>query len=107
MDINQIELLNSSAAMSGLSKKGGTGNALTRDEQRLKQSCQDFEAILLNKMLESMRKSLPEGGIFERNLPRDIWQSMYDQALTEKVARGNKSTGIGDALYNQLKNRLL
>ena len=72
------------------------------DDKRLKDACRDFEGILIFQMLKSMRKTLSNDDIFGKGMGKDIYQSMYDQALSEMVARGENNLGIGDALYQEL-----
>ncbi|MCP3921019.1 MAG: hypothetical protein GY714_00390 [Desulfobacterales bacterium] len=56
----------------------------------------------MEMMLKSMRSALPGDSIFEKGLADDIYQSMYDQKLTENIARGPNNLGLGDQLYRQL-----
>ncbi len=73
------------------------------EDKKLKKTCADFEAMLLNIMMKSMRKALPGGGIFEKSLQKDIFESMYDQHLSEEISRGNNSLGIKEILFRQLQ----
>lgn len=77
----------------------------TDDDKRLKDACRDFEGILIFQMLKSMRKTLSNDDIFGKGTGKDIYQSMYDQALAEMVARGENNLGIGDALYQELSKQ--
>ncbi len=72
------------------------------DDKKLKEACADFESILMGMMLKTMRSALPGDSIFEKGLADDIYQSMYDQNLTEKIAKGPNNLGLGDQLYRQL-----
>lgn len=74
------------------------------DEARLEKACKDFEAIILNKMLSSMRKTVPEGGLFEKSYGEKIYQSMLDEELSKKIAHG-KGMGLGQLLFQQLINK--
>ena len=65
----------------------------------------DFEAILLNKMLATMRESIPEGGLFEKSYGEKIYQSMLDEEMTKEWAHG-KGMGIGELLYKQLSRTI-
>ncbi len=73
------------------------------EDKRLKKACADFEAILLNYMFQSMRKTLPGNDVFGSSIGMDMYESMYFQQLSTDIARGRNSLGIGDALYRQLK----
>ena len=52
------------------------------ENKKLKEACQDFEAILLNNMVTEMRKTIPEGGLFEKSYGEKIYQSMLDEEMT-------------------------
>ncbi|MCF8067761.1 MAG: rod-binding protein [Desulfobacterales bacterium] len=75
------------------------------EDRKLKKACKDFEAILVNQMFEAMRKTVPEGGLFEKNPTKDIVESMYYRNLSDEVSSG-KGMGIGDALYEDMKEAL-
>ena len=68
---------------------------------KLKQACADFESIFVYYMLKSMRKSLPQNGLFDNSQGQKAYKAMADQAMSENIARG-KGMGLGELLYNQL-----
>ena len=74
------------------------------DEADLEKACKDFEAIILNKMMASMRKTVPEGGLFEKSYGEKIYQSMLDEELSKNIAHG-KGMGLGQMLFEQLTNK--
>ncbi|MCK5323829.1 MAG: rod-binding protein [Desulfobulbaceae bacterium] len=74
-------------------------------EKKLKNACADFEAIILRQMLSTMRKSVPKTGLFHGGYAEDLYQSMHDEMLTEKLAHG-KGMGLGEALYQQLSGNI-
>lgn len=76
------------------------------DQKRLKEACADFEALLLHTMLKSMRKTLSGKDVFGGSLGRDIYESMYYQQVAVDVARGGSGLGIGDALYQELEQKM-
>lgn len=71
------------------------------ENKKLETACKDFEAILLNKIMSSMRESIPEGGLFEKSYGEEIFQSMLDEQLTKEMAHG-KGMGLADMLYQEL-----
>ncbi|MCB2183517.1 MAG: rod-binding protein [Desulfobulbaceae bacterium] len=71
------------------------------ENKKLKEACEDFEAILLNKILSSMREMIPEGGLFEKSYGEKIYQSMLDEEMTKQMAHG-KGIGLSELLYEQL-----
>ena len=78
----------------------------TDKEKELKEACQGFEAIFLNTMIKSMRKTLPGDGLFKDSNGMDIYKSMYDQYLADEMSKSRTSIGVKDFLYQQLKDSL-
>lgn len=77
-----------------------------KKEKALKEACQGFEEIFLNTMMKSMRSTIPDDGLFGKSHGMDIYTSMHDQYLAEKISKGENSTGVGEYLYRQLQNSL-
>lgn len=70
-------------------------------ETKLKKSCKDFEAIILQQMLTTMRKTIPKGGLLEGGYAQDMYQSISDEGLAKEMTKG-KGIGLADILYQQL-----
>lgn len=77
-----------------------------KEKKALKDACQGFEAMFLNIMLKSMRDTVPDDGLFGKSQGMDIYTSMHDQYLAEKISRGENSTGLGEYLYRQLQDSI-
>ena len=73
-----------------------------KDKQKLKEACQGFEAIFLSTMMKSMRQTLPGEDIFGKSHGLDLYKSMYDQQLADKLAASGRGVGITDFFYKQL-----
>lgn len=71
-------------------------------DAKLRQACADFESIFIYYILKSMRKSLPQNGLFDNTQEHKVYKSIADQAMSENIARG-RGMGLGELLYNQLK----
>ncbi|OQY02673.1 MAG: flagellar biosynthesis protein FlgJ [Desulfobacteraceae bacterium 4572_130] len=100
-----IDIINHN--LSGKKIKNLSETIIKKKEQKeLKQACQGFEAIFLRTMLKSMRATLPKDNIFGQNHGMDIYKSMYDQHLADKISKGNNSVGIGNFLYKHLEKSL-
>ena len=68
----------------------------------LKKACRDFESILVHTLLKSMRKSLSKSeGI---GAGSEMYTTMGDLELARTLAHG-RGMGLGDLLFEQLKNR--
>lgn len=111
MDISLTNKLLTSQIPSGksfneFSEAAGINKGNKQDDKALKEACQGFEAVFLNTMMKSMRSTIPEDGIWGKSQGMDIYTSMHDQYLSEKIARGKNATGIGEYLYRQLQDSL-
>ncbi len=78
---------------------------LTRDRTSLKRSCQEFEAIFIQSMFKSMRKTLPDGGLFTKDNAHAIYQDMFDQEIATEISK-KQSMGLADQMYRQLEKYL-
>lgn len=67
----------------------------------LMDACREFEAYFLNTMLKQMRATVPDGGLTEKSMARDIFESMYDEQLSIEMAKG-QGIGLAKDLYRQL-----
>jgi len=72
-----------------------------RDLESLRQSTREFEAIFVNEMFKAMRKTIPEGGLFEKDMSTDIYQEMIDMELARSSSDGD-GLGLGKAMFDQL-----
>ena len=73
-----------------------------KDPKKLKEACQGFEAIFLATMMKSMRETLPGDSLFGESQAIDIYESMYDQHLTDQLAASGKGIGIAEFLHLEL-----
>lgn len=72
-----------------------------RDLQALKESSREFETLYLMEMFKAMRKSVPEGGLFEKSMSTEIFQEMTDMETAKSATQG-KGLGLATAMYNQM-----
>lgn len=86
--------------------KSVTPTGHSSENAKLKQACADFEAILLDSMFQSMRKTLSGDDIFGKSLGRDIYESMYYTQISKELASEGNGLGLGDILYQQLNQRI-
>lgn len=73
-------------------------------KQKLRKACTDFEAVFISKIWEQMRATIPKGGMLQ-SPQEDMYRSMFDREFTEKMAQDG-GIGLGDMLYNQLKEKV-
>jgi len=71
-------------------------------KQALKMACQEFEALFLEYLLSTMRKSIPKSGLLGNSQEEEMYTSLFDQELCVKLSQ-QKGLGLGDLLYSQLQ----
>lgn len=81
---------------------GGHRNAVDRDQARLQQACADFEALLIQKLFQSMRAAIPKSGLIDTGPAQDIYTSMLDQQVAQDLALQG---GLG--LSTQIKAQIV
>lgn len=71
------------------------------DKDRLKEVAQEFEAIFVKQMLDSMRKNLKkEDDLLDGGMAQDIFQDMLYTEYSRLMSKtGN--FGIADSIYKQ------
>lgn len=75
------------------------------DQKRLYKACQDMESVLVSKMLESMRQTIPRSDWMGDSFAMDTYESMlYDEYA--RLSSQTGSLGIADMLYRQLHEDL-
>jgi len=76
------------------------------EEAALKDACAGFEAILTKTLMDSMRQTLPGDALFPDSNGKDIFESMYDQSLSDHISQAPTAFGLKEFLFNQLKPSL-
>jgi flagellar protein FlgJ len=67
----------------------------------LKKTCQEFEAIFIRTLIKSMRATVPDGGLLEKNTDSEVFEELMDVEVANQTARRGEF-GIADALFRQL-----
>ena len=70
------------------------------DPKAIRAAAQQFESLFTNMMLKSMREANLGHGLGDSQ-ESDLYQDMYDQQLSLKMAQG-KGMGLADMLVQQL-----
>jgi len=76
-----------------------------KNDQELKDACQEFEAYYVQQLFKEMRKTIPDGGLFENSNEGKIYKDMLDEKYSGIISEGS-GTGIADALYKQLSPQI-
>ncbi len=69
--------------------------------KRLREAAQEFESVLIARMLEAMRKTAPQGGALPTNSGHQLFRDLMDTELSRQIARSG-AFGVGEAIYRQL-----
>jgi len=70
---------------------------------KLKEAAEDFESLFVYYMLKTMRKTVMKSGMLDSGLGGEIMESLFDQKISQKIARGSEF-GIAELLLQQLSN---
>jgi Rod binding domain-containing protein len=75
---------------------------MTPDE--IKKAAKQFESYFLKHMLEEMRQTVPEGGLFEKGFSDDIYTGMLDDEYASLLA-DHGGIGLAAVLERQLTSQ--
>ncbi len=79
-------------------KKGN----LTPDQQQKWDVARKFEAMFVNEIFKSMRKTVTYGSENEPSQGRKIFTEMLDQEYAQLLTKGHSTTGLAEVLYKQM-----
>ena len=97
-------MIDQTSLMAQMPVGGGDMNALRRaarenSPEAMKVVAQQFEALLMNMVLKSMREATPQSGLFDNNQTK-LYTSLLDQQISQNFAK--RGVGLADALLRQL-----
>jgi flagellar protein FlgJ len=103
-----MPLINNSQNIAGVAGTpvGKPDAAQNKKLQALRKSCREFEAIYIQEMHKAMRKTIPDSGLFEKNMASELYKEMLDMEMAKTTASG-KGLGIGEAMYQQMKDKVV
>lgn len=84
-------------------KEKKNNSEISNDDARLKEVVNDFTAILLNKMFDSMRETLPENKFLDAGFAEDVFSDMLYRKISKQGAGQEQFTSLNETLYQQLK----
>jgi peptidoglycan hydrolase FlgJ len=67
----------------------------------LRKSCREFEAIYINEVYKTMRKTVPDSGLFKKDMASGLYHEMLDMEMAKQTAEGD-GIGLGKSMYEQL-----
>ncbi len=77
--------------------------AESQDLAQLKKVAADFEEIFMNMLLKSMRQTVGDSGLIEKDNQAQTFETMLDEAFAEKLADAG-GVGISDLIVKQFES---
>lgn len=90
--------------LAGLGDLNGKRLNPEQKSKKLREACEGFESVFIQKMWQEMRATLPKGGLMQGR-EEQFWQGMYDQELAKKMSSAG-GIGLADMMYAQLSRNL-
>lgn len=75
----------------------------TVEKQRLRETCEDFEAVLTGYLFKSMRQCVGKEESETEGLAEGFYYEMLDQAVARELSR-RPGLGLAKLLYEQLSS---
>ena len=75
------------------------------DDTRLREASNEFEAIFIQQMLITMRKTTLESDFIKKSEGEKIFRSMLDEQYAVLSAKSGR-LGLGEMIFQQLKSNL-
>ncbi len=75
------------------------------DEAKLREAANEFEAIFIQQMLKTMRKTSLESEFIKKSEGEKIFRSMLDEQYAIISAKSG-SPGLGEMIFQQLRSNL-
>jgi len=83
-------------------KKAGSSEDPNAQDLQLRKACQNFESLFLSEMMKTMRRSLPDAGLFGDGLGKSYFTQLFDDELATQISR-TQGVGIAETLYREFK----
>ncbi|CAK7049366.1 MAG: hypothetical protein DELT_00971 [Desulfovibrio sp.] len=96
------DMVQKKLSIDAMKKRVNGGGA--SEEKKLREACEGFESIFLQKMWEQMRKNVKKEG-YLHSKDEEAYQSMFDTELSKKMTSAG-GIGLADMLYEQLSQKL-
>lgn len=77
------------------------------DEAALQKSARALEGLFVQQLFQAMRANIPTDGLVERGAGEDLFSSMLDQQIAERVAAQDAGPrDLSSSLFDALRQRL-
>lgn len=68
---------------------------------RLRHAAREFEALMVEHMLKTVRQSFPKSGLEPSGAGQSLYQDLADEQMAKAISRGG-GLGLGDVLMRAL-----
>ena len=75
------------------------------EDAKLREAANEFEAIFIQQMLKSMRKTSLESDLLPKSEGEKIFRSMLDEQYAILSAKSGR-LGLGEMIFQQIKSNL-
>lgn len=73
----------------------------SHDDEKLRDTCKQFESVYINILMQNMRKTVVDGGLVEKSHAREMFEGMLDEEIAKEVSKG-QGMGLAQIMYDQL-----
>ena len=101
LQLDQNNAVQKKMDMDGLKKRL---DAAPNKAAKLREACEGFESVFIQKLWEQMRKNVQKEG-YLHSRDEQMYQGMYDTEFSKKLTQAG-GIGLADMLYEQLSQRL-
>jgi flagellar protein FlgJ len=74
---------------------------VSRDDAKLRETCEEFEAVMVQMMFKAMRGSESKDGLIEKDMASEVYRDLFDGEAARELAH-QQSMGLGQMIYQQL-----
>ncbi|AEJ61691.1 Flagellar protein FlgJ [Spirochaeta thermophila DSM 6578] len=72
-----------------------------KEDPKLKEATEEFEALFVKMMVDQMRKGVPRSGLLEKNMAEEVFEDMLYDEYARLMAKSTRF-GLAEMLYKEL-----
>ncbi|MGI6523921.1 MAG: rod-binding protein [Bdellovibrionota bacterium] len=78
------------------------GKSSADDAAAMEEAAEQFEAVFVQQMFNSMWSALPNGGLLSGSNEESLYRDMFNQAISEELAK-SQPLGIKDVILKEMQ----